>query len=148
MIEGRTATPIGVRFVRPTGDIARARVSVTVVRDDDGLPIHSIAHIEDVTEQRSLRDRLETAATHDPLTGVLNRSGFVRRFDELGVDPVRTGGRMGGDEFVVLAVGLPDRAAGGSLTDLLATADAAAYRAKTAGGDAVRVAGGLSASVR
>jgi diguanylate cyclase (GGDEF)-like protein/PAS domain S-box-containing protein len=77
---GRTSEAIEARFLRPDGELAWARVSATVVRED-GRPVHSIAHIEDVTEQRVLRDQLEAAATHDPLTGALNRNGLRRLFE-------------------------------------------------------------------
>ena len=80
VLEGRSSDPIEVRFQRDGGETAWARVSTTVVRED-GRPIHSIVHIEDVTEQRALRDQLEAAATHDPLTGALNRNGLRRLFD-------------------------------------------------------------------
>ena len=51
-----------------------------MIRNEDGTPQHTIAHIEDVTDQRTLRDQLERAAAHDPLTGLLNRAGFANRF--------------------------------------------------------------------
>jgi diguanylate cyclase (GGDEF)-like protein/PAS domain S-box-containing protein len=72
--------PIELRFVRLDGRTAWARITSTVIRDEDGTPQHTIAHIEDVTDQRTLRDQLERAAAHDPLTGLLNRAGFANRF--------------------------------------------------------------------
>lgn len=75
--------PIEVRFVRPDGRLAWARITSTVIRDDRGAPQHTVAHIEDVTDQRTLREQLERAAAHDPLTGLLNRAGFANRFSEV-----------------------------------------------------------------
>ncbi len=75
--------PIEVRFVRRDGHPAWARITSTVIRDDAGAPQHTIAHIEDVTEQRTAREQLERAAAHDSLTGLLNRAGFAHRFTEI-----------------------------------------------------------------
>ena len=86
VLEGRTSEPIEARFQRPGGELAWARVSATVVREE-GRPVHSIVHIEDVTEQRVLRDQLEAAATHDALTGVLNRNGLYQLFEQVGYLP-------------------------------------------------------------
>ncbi len=66
--------------MRNDGEVAWARASATMLRDDAGTALHAIVHLEDVTEQRLLRERLEHAATHDPLTGLLNRAGFSSRF--------------------------------------------------------------------
>ncbi len=76
-------TPVEVRFERFDGSTAWVRVTSTVIRDDDHRPLHTITHVEDVTEQRTLRRRLEQAATHDPLTGLLNRTGFAAGFTQV-----------------------------------------------------------------
>ena len=83
VINRNDTDPVEVRFVRRDGRIAWARVTSTVIRDEDGAPQHTIAHIEDVTDQRTLREQLERAAAHDPLTGLLNRAGFANRFAEI-----------------------------------------------------------------
>ena len=217
VLEGRSDDPIEIRFLRSGGEVAWARVSATVVREG-GVSVHSIAHIEDVTEQRVLRERLEVAATHDPLTGVLNRNGLQRSFTrsissssagallcidldrfkrvndtfghtagdemlELAALRIRMAtraddalARLGGDEFIVIVSGKPTEdealalaerirvllgapyqlragvaSISGSigvrilaetpvLSDELDHADAAAYRAKSRGGDLVELA--------
>jgi diguanylate cyclase (GGDEF)-like protein/PAS domain S-box-containing protein len=53
-------------------------VSVSVVRDQAGQPLHFIAHIEPISERRELQASLRALADHDPLTGLWNR----RRFGE------------------------------------------------------------------
>ncbi|MBS1839074.1 MAG: PAS domain S-box protein [Actinobacteria bacterium] len=76
ILSGEERAPIEVRFVRMDGDLAWARVTATVIRADDGSPLHAIVQTEDVTEQQNLRAELQRAATHDPLTGLLNRAGL------------------------------------------------------------------------
>ena len=82
---------VELRFVRPDGDTAWVRVTATVIRDASGEPQHTIAHLEDVTEQRTIRAQLERAAAHDPLTGLLNRAGFAQRFDEVSAETTQPG---------------------------------------------------------
>lgn len=82
---------VELRFVRPDGDTAWVRVTATVIRDESGTPQHTIAHLEDVTEQRTVRAQLERAAAHDPLTGLLNRAGFAQRFEAATGDDRRPG---------------------------------------------------------
>jgi diguanylate cyclase (GGDEF)-like protein/PAS domain S-box-containing protein len=66
------------RYVRPDGTIVWAALSVSLVRDSAGEPLHFVSHIEDVTERKRAHEELERLASDDPLTGLLNR----RRFDE------------------------------------------------------------------
>lgn len=76
ILTGEDRPAMEVRFVRTDGGLAWARVTATVIRSEDGRPLHSIVQVEDVTEQQHLRDELHRAATHDPLTGLLNRAGL------------------------------------------------------------------------
>lgn len=80
VMNGGDPPAIEVRFERVDGQIAWARVSATMVNDEDGVGLYAIVHVEDVTEQTMLRQELHQAATHDPLTGVLNRSGLESRY--------------------------------------------------------------------
>ncbi len=61
---------------------AKTRVSLT---EDEGVSL-AITHIEDVTEQRRVAERLSYAATHDELTELPNRSALVSRLDRLLTD--------------------------------------------------------------
>jgi diguanylate cyclase (GGDEF)-like protein/PAS domain S-box-containing protein len=70
------------RLHRPDGGWAWATITASLVRADDGQPQYLVAMIEDVTEQRALRERLRYQATHDPLTGLPNRMLFLERLDE------------------------------------------------------------------
>jgi len=71
---------IELRFLRADRSVGWAQVTSTLLRDDAGHPEHTVVHLQDITEQRRLRNELEFAAHHDPLTGLLNRSGFELRF--------------------------------------------------------------------
>lgn len=76
-LAGEVPGPTELRTARPDGRLTWVRVSSTIVRDDHGTPLHGIAHLEDVTEQRLLREELEHRARHDVLTDALNRDGFA-----------------------------------------------------------------------
>ena len=60
-------------FTIPHMDGTHRRVLVTVSRLDASGEGHTIAILQDVTEHRAARDRLEHLATHDALTGLGNR---------------------------------------------------------------------------
>ncbi|MCB1257198.1 MAG: diguanylate cyclase [Microthrixaceae bacterium] len=81
VFKGKEPPAFEVRFVRLDGDIAWARVTASLIRCEDGSPLHSVVQIEDVTEQHRLRDELKRAATHDPLTGLLNRAGLEESYE-------------------------------------------------------------------
>ncbi len=66
------------RYLNAEGQEIWVNVSVSVVRDHTGQPLHFIAHIEPISERMELQASLRALADHDPLTGLWNR----RRFDE------------------------------------------------------------------
>lgn len=82
--DGPTSSEL--RFVKPDGSIAWARISASVIRDTSGEPVQGLVHAEDITVERAARATLEHAATRDPLTGLLNRGGFAARFEAVSSD--------------------------------------------------------------
>ena len=66
------------RYLRLDGSVIWVMLSVSLVRDGAGEPLHFVSQIEDVTERKHDLQELERLANHDPLTGLFNR----RRFDE------------------------------------------------------------------
>jgi len=66
------------RYVRADGRVIWALLAVSLVTDADGVPLHFISQIQDVSERRELERRLREQAEHDHLTGLYNR----RRFHE------------------------------------------------------------------
>jgi diguanylate cyclase (GGDEF)-like protein/PAS domain S-box-containing protein len=66
------------RYLHGDGHVIWASISVSLVRDDTGEPLHLVTQILDITARHHTEQRLQHLADHDPLTGVLNR----RRFEE------------------------------------------------------------------
>ena len=71
------------RFLLPDGGIVWGLLTMTVVRDADGEPLHFVAQIQDITDRKTSEDelrryaaQLEALAEQDPLTGLPNRQAF------------------------------------------------------------------------
>jgi len=58
-------------------------MSVASIRDSDGASIGVVLVFRDVTEERKLAQQLAHQATHDTLTGLVNRPEFERRLSHL-----------------------------------------------------------------
>jgi diguanylate cyclase (GGDEF)-like protein/PAS domain S-box-containing protein len=63
---------------RKDGRIVWLRASISLI-ESDGRPAHFFALLEDITEQVESRRQLEFHASHDALTGLLNRRAFEDR---------------------------------------------------------------------
>lgn len=63
------------RYVRQDGSIVWVKLTVAVARDEAGRPEFFVSVLEDLSEIR----RVHAEAMCDPLTGLLNRRGFVDR---------------------------------------------------------------------
>ena len=63
-------------LLRRSGRDHSAIVSVSLVRDRDGAPLHYIAQLQDISERKRLEEHLRHLADHDPLTGLRNRRLF------------------------------------------------------------------------
>ncbi len=69
---------VELRIVHADGHPVWVALRATIVRDDDGTPVHVLLQVQDITERRSLEDQLRHLADHDALTGLLNRRGIDR----------------------------------------------------------------------
>ncbi|MGA9278144.1 putative bifunctional diguanylate cyclase/phosphodiesterase [Ilumatobacter sp.] len=69
------------RYLRRDGDFVWTRTQVAVI-EEGGVSL-AITHVEDITEQRGIAERLSHEATHDSLTELPNRGSIVARLDEL-----------------------------------------------------------------
>ena len=88
------------RIRLPEGDIRWLDGAARGQSQDDGAWIWE-GMAFDVTEQRQVSERLRFLAYHDPLTGLLNRSGFEERFNTARQDRARPGGLL-----AVMTIGL------------------------------------------
>ena len=74
----RTGYQLDKRYLHADGHLIWVSISVSLVRDESGEPLHLVTQVLDITERHQLEERLQHLADHDPLTGLLNR----RRFEE------------------------------------------------------------------
>jgi len=66
------------RYFTAQGEEIWVNLSVSIVRDESGQPLHFISNVEPISERKELQASLTRLAEHDPLTGLWNR----RRFEE------------------------------------------------------------------
>jgi len=78
---GTSGYQIEKRYLHVDGRTVWVSVSVSCVRDEQDRPRYLLGQVEDITEQRALRERLAYAAIHDPLTGLPNRELFMDRLE-------------------------------------------------------------------
>jgi diguanylate cyclase (GGDEF)-like protein/PAS domain S-box-containing protein len=64
------------RYIHHNRDWVHVILSASVVRDDDGTPLHFVSEIVDITERKAQQEALRLLASTDYLTGLLNRRGF------------------------------------------------------------------------
>jgi diguanylate cyclase (GGDEF)-like protein/PAS domain S-box-containing protein len=69
------------RFVRFDGTFVWTSAYVSVVRGDDGQPLHYVAQMPDLTDQKKIDEQRDFAGLHDPLTGVANRTLLISRLE-------------------------------------------------------------------
>ncbi len=67
------------RFRKRDGSPLWTNVTVSLVRDEDGVPQYLVGMVEDNTERHVLSEQLRHQANHDHLTGLGNRALFTER---------------------------------------------------------------------
>lgn len=75
---------------RKNGEAYWARVYVAPIKNQQQQITHFVAIQEDVSEARAMASELTHRATHDDLTGLINRSEFERRLADLVAGTQRT----------------------------------------------------------
>ncbi|GAA1367284.1 putative bifunctional diguanylate cyclase/phosphodiesterase [Streptomyces beijiangensis] len=69
-------------YYRNDGTVLWTNLTVSLLRDAEGVAQYQLALMEDTTERRLLNLRLRYEATHDALTGLPNRTLFFERLDK------------------------------------------------------------------
>ena len=77
-----TALRVEKRYLRPDGEVRWGWLSVAHVDGPDGTT-WTMTIVHDSTERRQVEDALQTEATTDALTGLLNRRGWRRRLYQM-----------------------------------------------------------------
>lgn len=77
----RDAFEMDKRFIHRDGHLVWGRLLVSLLREGDGAPSLAIGLLQDITEEKRLRDELERLAFEDHLTGLANRRLFTDRVD-------------------------------------------------------------------
>ncbi len=70
-------------YYRRDGGVFWTHLTVSLIRDEEGVPRYQVAMLEDITDRYLLQERLRFQATHDPLTGLPNRVAFFDRLESL-----------------------------------------------------------------
>jgi diguanylate cyclase (GGDEF)-like protein/PAS domain S-box-containing protein len=65
------------RYFDASGETASAILSMSLVRDRDGGPLHYVAQLQDISERKEFEEQLRHLADHDQLTGLRNRRLFL-----------------------------------------------------------------------
>ncbi|PWI40967.1 EAL domain-containing protein [Streptomyces sp. ICBB 8177] len=81
-------------YYRRDGGVIWTHLTVSLIRDEEGVPRYQVAMLEDITDRHRLQERLRFQATHDPLTGLPNRSEFFERLERI-FDSPEPGARFG-----------------------------------------------------
>jgi len=61
------------RYIKKDGECIWANLTVSLVRDNQGEPLYFISVIDDISDKKAAEEKLAFTASHDPLTGLLNR---------------------------------------------------------------------------
>ncbi|WP_325339692.1 EAL domain-containing protein [Trinickia sp.] len=75
---------------RKSGELYLEYLTIASIRDDDGNVLHYAGIFSDVTQRRQTEERLNYRATHDALTGLLNRSVLDERLKRAIAHAART----------------------------------------------------------
>jgi diguanylate cyclase (GGDEF)-like protein/PAS domain S-box-containing protein len=79
---------------RKNGELYLEYLTITSVRDQDGVVANYAGIFSDITHRRQTEERLRYLATHDVLTGLANRVLFEERLERAIVHAQRTGGKF------------------------------------------------------
>ena len=69
------------RYIRKDGTAIWVHLTIAARRGVDGRRLHDVSIVEDITERREAQSRVEYLATHDEMTGLVNRAVFNEMLD-------------------------------------------------------------------
>ncbi len=69
------------RYLRRDGSVFWGALSVALIRDEHGRPLHFVAQVKDIQERKLAEEELRSQAEHDSLTGLLNRRSLERELE-------------------------------------------------------------------
>ena len=72
-----------LQSVRKDGSLYWERCCLALIRDTDGKVTHLVGVQDDITSEYEAAQKLNYDATHDALTGLINRRGFEEKAEEL-----------------------------------------------------------------
>src|SRR5689334_9318563 len=99
LLAGRVPTyQVEKRYRHAWGHQVWVLLSVSLVRDDEGRPLHLIAQVQDISERKKFEARLEHLVDHDYLTALFNG----RRFEQALAQEVKSAARYGGGGALLL----------------------------------------------
>lgn len=99
LLDGRVQTyQVEKRYRHAWGHSVWVLLSVSLVRDDEGRPLHLIAQVQDISGRKELEGRLAHLVDHDFLTGLFNG----RRFEQALAQETKSAVRYGGGGAVLL----------------------------------------------
>ncbi|MHB9026615.1 MAG: GGDEF domain-containing protein [Armatimonadota bacterium] len=76
MVGERDEYQVERRYLRKDGGVLWGRVTVSLVRDENGVPRFAVGLVENISERKEIEDQLATLLHRDELTGLYNRRGF------------------------------------------------------------------------
>ena len=79
---GKNQCRLEARYLTASGETRHMEIHAWIFRAEDGTPLGSTGTLTDVTDRRLAEAELEHRATHDPLTGLPNRTLLAERLAE------------------------------------------------------------------
>lgn len=96
MLNGETQSGRRERqLIRKDGSSAWVSSGMSLVRDDDGNPLHFMSVVQDITQQMLAERQIEQLATKDALTGLSNRSTLTAQMNAAIARAERSQTRLG-----------------------------------------------------